>query len=214
MTGQNTWILIAAVSYLLGAIPTAWLVGRYHGIDIFAVGSGNMGATNVNRALGGRAALPVALLDVGKGVLAILLARALAPQQAHEATVLAALAATVGHNWSLIATLLTRRLRGGKGAAVIFGALLLIALPTAPWLIVGCLLLAGVLLWRTRYVSLAVLAGIGLALLWLMVLTDQGLLPEVYYHYAAWTAVLVVVRFLGNIRRLLTGTERRFGKRV
>ena len=207
MTDTATWLLIAALGYLIGSIPTAWLVARRHGVDIFAVGSGNMGGTNVARAVSARAGQLVGLLDMAKCLVAILFARALAPTQPDEATVLAALVCMLGHNWSLTVLLLTGRLRGGKGAAVVFASLLLIA----PQLLLVGALVGFVILRLTRYVSLAVLVGLGLALLWLLVLVRDGALPPVYNVYAAFVALLILLRFAGNIRRLLAGNERRLG---
>ena len=209
MTDSTTWILLVAViSYLLGSIPTAWIIARMHGVNIFTVGSGNMGGTNVARAVGTRAGQIVGLLDMAKGIVAILLARALAPEQIHEATVLAALACMLGHNWSLFVLLLTRQLRGGKGAAVVFGSLLLIA----PLQFLVCALVGFLILQQTRYVSLAVLTGLGLMMLWILLLVNAGELAPVYNWYAVLVALLIFLRFLGNIRRLLAGAERRYGE--
>ena len=208
MTDSTTWILVAAISYLLGSIPTAWIIARMHGVNIFTVGSGNMGGTNVARAVGTRAGQIVGLLDMAKGIVAILLARALAPEQIHEATVLAALACMLGHNWSLFVLLLTRQLRGGKGAAVVFGSLLLIA----PLQFLVCALVGLLILRQTRYVSLAVLTGLGLMMLWILLLVNAGELAPAYNWYAVLVALLIFLRFLGNIRRLLAGAERRYGE--
>ncbi len=120
-------VLISVVSYVIGSFPTAYLIGRTKGIDIFKVGSGNMGATNVIRALGFRYGALVWAIDAAKGVLAILLARQLAPDFQTTASVLAAVAAVAGHNWSLLATLLTGSIRGGKGAATAMGTFLFLA---------------------------------------------------------------------------------------
>ncbi len=208
MTDNTTWILVAVISYLLGSIPTAWVIARLHGVNIFTVGSGNMGGTNVARAVGTRAGQIVGLLDMAKGIVAILLARALAPEQIHEATVLAALACMLGHNWSLFVLLLTRQLRGGKGAAIVFGSLLLIA----PLQFLVCALVGFLILRQTRYVSLAVLTGLGLMMLWILLLVNAGELAPVYNWYAVLVALLIFLRFLGNIRRLLAGAERRYGE--
>lgn len=204
-------LIVVVMSYLFGSIPTAYLVARTKGIDIFAVGSGNMGATNVARALGTKWGLAVLLFDIFKGVLAIFISQQLMPGSKAAATTISAIAVTIGHNWSLFATLLTGTLRGGKGAAVAFGTLLMIA-PIQ--VLVGMALVFGLVIARTRYVSLAVLATFALSTAWLVVLVLQRQLPNEFFYYSIILAVMLVIRFRDNIQRLLTGTERRFGERV
>ncbi len=127
--------LLTAAAYLTGAIPTAYLVARYwRGVDIRTTGSGNVGAVNTFKAAGLRPGITVLLLDIAKGaaVMALILALDLEP----EAAFAAALAVTLGHNFSIFL-----RLKGGKGVAVVFGlsfvifpvltALALITLPIA-----------------------------------------------------------------------------------
>lgn len=203
-------VLISAVSYIIGSFPTAYLLGRTKGIDIFKVGSGNMGATNVIRALGFRYGALVWAVDALKGVLAILLARQLAPDFETTASVLAAVAAVAGHNWSLLATILTGSIRGGKGAATAMGTFLFLA----PSLLVALVFSAGMLIvLLTRYVSLGVLSAVAIAGVALVVLVFGGWIEPVYslYLLVAW---MVFVRHRGNIVRLLAGTERRLGERA
>ncbi len=203
-------VLISVVSYVIGSFPTAYLIGRTKGIDIFKVGSGNMGATNVIRALGFRYGVLVWAIDAAKGVLAILLARQVAPDFQTTASVLAAVAAVAGHNWSLLATILTGSIRGGKGAATAMGTFLFLA----PSLLVALVFSVGMLIvLLTRYVSLGVLSGVALAGVALVVLVFGGWIEPVYslYLLVAW---MVFVRHRGNIVRLLAGTERRLGERA
>ncbi len=128
-------VLLTAAAYLVGAIPTAYLVARYwRGVDIRAVGSGNAGAVNTFKSAGLWPGVAVLLLDMAKGaaVMALILALDLEPEGAFAA----ALAVTLGHNFSILL-----RLKGGKGVAVVFGlslvifpiitALALITLPIA-----------------------------------------------------------------------------------
>ncbi|MGQ9890141.1 MAG: glycerol-3-phosphate acyltransferase [Aggregatilineales bacterium] len=204
------WAAVVAASYLLGAIPTAYLVCRAHGVDIFTVGSGNMGATNVARALNLWWGIAVWLMDMGKGVLAILLARLLLPHDPAAATAVGALAAIVGHNWSVFVVRLTGRLRGGKGASIAFAALALIA----PHVVLVVSLIGGAILLATRYVSLTVLVMLGLATVWIVVLSSQNALAWEYALYALLALSLTLYRFRDNIQRLLRGTERRLGDRV
>ncbi|MEO8397897.1 MAG: glycerol-3-phosphate acyltransferase [Chloroflexota bacterium] len=206
-------ILVVVISYLLGSVPTAYLVGRFRHVNIFEIGSGNMGATNVVRATGGLGwGLLVWFFDSSKGILAMLIAsKLLLPENAVAASVLAAIVAIIGHNWSLFATLLTGTIRGGKGAATVFGTLLLI-IPLN--FIAVLLIIAGLIIALTRYVSLAVLIMFGLAVAWMIVMISQHIIPFEYLFYALAITSLILIRFRENIQRILAGTERRFGERA
>jgi len=203
-------VLVIAIGYVIGSFPTAYLVARTRGVDIFAVGSGNMGATNVSRAIGMRYGLLVWAIDGVKGILAILLARLIVPDYQTTASVLAAVSAVAGHNWSLLATLLTGSIRGGKGAATAMGTFVLLA-PTLLVALVLAVAMAIVLL--TRYVSLGVLTAVAVAGIAFLALVIAGWMDPVYtvYLLAGW---MVFVRHRGNIVRLLAGTERRLGERA
>lgn len=217
--------LIILVSYLLGSIPVAYLVCRLNSINIFAVGSGNMGATNVIRALTAKYTqrlddergriigiawgLVAWFFDSLKGVVAILIAAAFLPQNHTLATVVAAFFAIIGHTLSIWAWRITGRLRGGKGAATAFGCLILIV---PPQIIAAMLLLGMIVVGLTRYVSLAVLLIFGMATAWMIVLFTQRAVPVEYLLFTLAMAALLFVRFRENIQRLLAGTERRLGE--
>lgn len=110
-------MLAIVVAYLLGSIPSAYLIGRWlKGLDIREAGDGRLGAAAVRRRAGLFAGVIVAIMDVGKGVAAVFLAKALGLPLAVVAA--AGLVAVVGHNWSLFL-----RFKGGKGALVTFGVL-------------------------------------------------------------------------------------------
>ncbi|MFI5025074.1 MAG: glycerol-3-phosphate 1-O-acyltransferase PlsY [Alphaproteobacteria bacterium] len=191
-----TWPFLAAAvaGYLLGSIPFGLLLTRLAGMgDIRKIGSGNIGATNVlrtgNRAL---AALTL-LLDGGKGAAAVLLGARFGPDTA----VLAGAGAIVGHLFPL-----WLGFKGGKGVATGLGVLLAAAFPAglaacATWLAVAFLF---------RYSSLAALASFALSPLYGWLLGD----PQIA-QLAAFVAVLVFIRHLGNIRRLLKGEEPKIG---
>ena len=205
-------LLVVVISYLLGSIPTAYLVGRMRHVNIFEIGSGNMGATNVIRATGGIGwGLVVWFFDSTKGIIAMLIASRLMPENPVAATVLAAIVAVIGHNWSLFATLLTGTIRGGKGAATAFGTLILIV-PLQ--LIAVMLLICGVIIAVTRYISLGVLVMFGLAVVWLLLMISQHVIPFDYLFYALGITALILLRFRENIQRIAAGTERRFGERA
>ncbi len=205
-------ILVVAVSYLLGSIPTAYFVGRLRHVNIFEVGSGNMGATNVIRATGGIGwGILVWFFDSCKGILAMLIATKIMTDNPAAGMTIAAVVSIVGHNWSLFATLLTGTLRGGKGAATTFGTLLLIM----PFHVIAAMLvLCGFIIALTRYVSLGVLLMFALGVTWLLVLVSQHIIPYEYTFYALAVSGLILLRFRENIQHLLDGTERRFGERA
>ncbi|GAB4516184.1 MAG: glycerol-3-phosphate 1-O-acyltransferase PlsY [Anaerolineae bacterium] len=206
-----TVLAVVILSYLLGSTPTAYLVAKTQKVDIFKVGSGNMGATNVTRALGFRWGLFVMLIDILKGVVAIYLSRQILHDNKALATTLSAITVVIGHNWSLFATILTGTLRGGKGAATTFGTLLMVApIPV----IITTAIIAGVIIAITRYVSLAVLVAFSLATLWMIVLILQEQLESILLLYILTIAVMIFVRFRPNIQRLANGTERRLGERA
>lgn len=193
-------VLLIALAYLLGSIPFGYLLVRiFRKQDIRAQGSGNIGATNVARSGGKGLGVATLLLDVAKGLLAVELARHLGPGS-YEIAAWAALAAVAGHIfpvWLLF--------RGGKGVATALGVFIALA-PQAAALVF--LVFLGIFL-LTRYVSLASIVA-------------AGTFPLFGFHFvrqrtpAVVTAfllipVLVIVKHHGNIRRLLNGTENRFG---
>lgn len=200
ITGAMALTLVA--SYFLGAIPTSYIVARgLAGIDLRQHGSCNLGATNLYRCLGWRYAIPVGLFDVAKGTVPVVL---LAPL-ASEATMFAVacgISAVVGHVFSVFV-----RFRGGKGVATAAGVVLGLT-PIA--LALAFVVWAG-LVWLTGYVSLGSIAGAALLPLAVFVLhPDERALTWVYAGIAAF----VVWAHRANIRRLLTGTENRFGRRA
>jgi len=201
---------IAAIccAYLLGSIPSSAIAGRLAGVDLRRHGSGNLGFTNVLRVLGARAAAPVLIVDAGKGVAAVLIARHAGspgwPLGPETTALLAGLAAIAGHIWSVFA-----RFRGGKGvatAAGVFGALAPLAacVSIAVWLAVVL---------TTRYVSLASIAAAVLLPIAIAVSRAASGAPQAVPLLVASIviAALVVVTHRANIGRLMNGTENRFG---
>ncbi|HVO42301.1 MAG TPA: glycerol-3-phosphate 1-O-acyltransferase PlsY [Aggregatilineales bacterium] len=198
------------ISYIIGSFPTAYIVGKINHINIFEVGSGNMGANNIMRALGLKWAVLVYLVDSGKGVLAILIARLLG--EAVSSSVIAAIAVVIGHNWSVLATIITGKLRGGKGVATACGTWLMLA---PYWqLFVVALSAWGAVVLLTRYVSLGALVAVAIMVVWTFVLIFSAAIPAVYSVYVVLVSVMIYVRHWANIRALLTGRERRLGQRA
>ncbi|MFW6200956.1 MAG: glycerol-3-phosphate 1-O-acyltransferase PlsY [Gemmatimonadota bacterium] len=194
------WPFVAA-SYLIGAVPTSYLVGRLaRGIDLREHGSGNLGATNAFRVLGGRLALPVLVFDIVKGWFPAFAFPRWDGAAAEWALVYGAVA-VVGHVFSAYV-----RFRGGKGVATAGGVLIALAplaaaVGVAVWAIVVAL---------TRIVSLASLvAAIGLPV---AVYLLRG--ADAVFGLTLGLAVFVVFAHRSNIRRLLRGEEHRFGRRT
>jgi glycerol-3-phosphate acyltransferase PlsY len=192
------WLLAA---YLLGATPTAYLAGRVaRGIDLREHGSKNLGATNVYRVLGWRWAIPVALIDIGKGAVPVAW---LAPMAGGGLWLAVALggAAVLGHIFSPFVGF-----KGGKGVATAAGVFLALA----PLAVAVALPLWGACLWLTGYVSLSsILAAAAFpVLVWL---TRGRADPALWASVAL--AALIVLSHRSNIRRLLAGTENRFRTR-
>ena len=192
------WLI---ASYLLGSIPTSLLVARLAaGIDLRKVGSGNLGATNLYRQLGWRYAIPVALLDIAKGTIpTVLFSKALNGGMLTAAVL--GVMAVIGHVFSIFVGF-----KGGKGVATSAGVILGLA-PVG----FGCSLVAWVLMVRlTGYVSVgSIIAAIVFPIAaWIGDITTR---PIILVFVAMSAAVVLLHR--QNIRRLLQGTENRFGKR-
>ncbi len=196
MTGGLAAAAAAALGYVLGSFPSGYLVARaVRGVDVRAVGSGNVGATNVVRAAGWAPGLLVLFLDAGKGALAVLLAQALFPQ-APLLPALAGLSAFWGH-----VAPVWLGFRGGKGVATALGVLAVLV-PAAA--LAGVLAYALVFL-LSRVSSLASLvagpAALAAAALWPGTRLAVGLTLALYLGML-WT-------HRGNIRRLWRRVERR-----
>ncbi|HMG87648.1 MAG TPA: glycerol-3-phosphate 1-O-acyltransferase PlsY [Terracidiphilus sp.] len=202
--------LIVALGYLLGSIPTGYLLVRlFRHEDIRSVGSGNIGATNVLRSGGKGLGAATFLLDVLKGAAAVwlgaFLASKLAPSMPfRDAQAVAAVSAVLGHMFPV-----WLRFRGGKGVATGFGVFL-VAAPLAALASIG---LFAVVLLLTRYVSLASILGAASfpVFAWFFV---HGEKPLLYIAAQIFVASLIILKHHQNIRRLATGTESRFGART
>ncbi len=213
-------LFIAIVSFLIGSIPTGLIISRAKGVDIRKIGSGNIGATNVLRALGKEAALITLAGDITKGIIPV----ALTPFVIDHLGVqykfydiqllgivftgntilllqaLAGLSAVLGHNFSVFLNF-----HGGKGVATSIGIMLAVS-PHAGLMVVTAWLMTAS--W-TRFSSLSALVAFGLSPLFVYAIdpvTEKiGL--------AVILAVLIFLRHKGNIGRLLRGEEDRIGKK-
>lgn len=201
--------LLIFAAYLLGSIPTGYLVGRYlKGIDIREHGSGSTGATNVLRTVGKSAALAVLLIDLLKGVASLALVTltySLLPEEslpAHWYTWLitaSALSAIIGHSKSI-----WLNFTGGKSVATALGILLVMN----PFVALGTLACFGTTLGISRIVSLSSIAG-AIAVNILMVVLAQ---PIPYCIFAAIAGLYVILRHKTNIQRLVAGIEPKIGQ--
>lgn len=192
---------VVAAAYLLGAVPFGVLVARCldRGVDLRKTGSGNIGATNVARTLGKGPGILTLLLDAGKGAASVLLAAALAQPGDPLLPAVAGGAAFLGHLFPV-----WLGFRGGKGVATALGVVLAIS-PAAAGVLV---LLFAAAFAATRYVSLgSLVAAAGLVPAMLLL---RAPIPHVVL--SAGIGSLVFWAHRENIRRLLAGEERRFGR--
>lgn len=202
-------VVAVVLGYLLGAIPFGLILGRLtRGIDIRDYGSHRTGATNALRTLGGRIAALVFILDVAKGVAAVLLARMIlvsGPTGSLEWVAAAAgFAAVVGHIWSVFI-----RFTGGRGVATSTGALGAMA-PLALLILAPIVVFV---IWRWRFVSLGSIAGSLLSPVVAAVLAGVGATSWAAVGYALAAGLLVTWAHSDNIARLRAGTERRIGQK-
>ena len=199
------YALTVLEAYLLGAIPTGYLVARSNrNVDLLRLGSGRTGTTNVLRTMGWKAAAVVFLGDFGKGVLAVLVARVLSGGDPVVETV-AALAAIFGHTFSIYIGF-----KGGRGVATGVGGLAAIA----PLAALVAAAIAFTTIGISRYVSLGSILGACSAPVTVAVLVFAAGESPVRLIYAFLGALFVVVSHKDNIGRLLKGTERKLGEHV
>lgn len=212
------FMAVALMGYLLGSIPFGVIIGRRSAkIDVRQLGSGKTGATNVLRAAGKKAAALVLILDLLKGLLAVVFAGLIFGEDylvvggsglwwlTRSAQVLTALAAIAGHNWPIFL-----KFKGGRGTATFFGGLFALCPPAAIFggevLILG----AGI----TRYASLGSIAGVVGAFAILIPLTIINGFPIEFLAYALIGAIFIIVMHRDNIVRLLSGKERKIGEKA
>ena len=220
------YLATALAAYLLGSIPTGFLVAKAKGIDIRSVGSGNIGATNAMRVLGKPAGIFVLLADAAKGFVAVGLGFLVwlfhfCPIMDHYyetglnesavnqsfglvegLKVLAGICAVLGHNYPC-----WLKFKGGKGIATTAGVFLALA----PWAVLIALVVFILAVLLTKYVSIgSIAAAVALpAAVWIM--TPQNVLLGVI---ATALGVMAIYKHKGNIQRLMAGTENRMGKKT
>ncbi len=208
LAGIALTLAAALGSYLLGAVPIGLLVGKVFGsVDVRESGSGRTGATNVLRTLGWKAAVPVVLLDLFKGSVAVIASGFIADTPGEVA---GAVAVVVGHSRSVFIGF-----GGGRGVIPAGGAALALVWPAAIiGTIVGILIIA-----LTRYVSLGSLLGTATCVGIMVAFAVLGLAPPlldavpfIVGPLAVVGGAIIIYAHRDNIQRLIRGTERRFGQ--
>lgn len=204
-----TFCLVSSgiIGYLIGSFPTGYIVGRLRGVDIRTVGSGNVGATNVTRVLGKQFGYPVFVVDFLKGLVPLLLARAIAhryqldPFATDWCVAVAGFFAVIGHSYPV-----WLGFKGGKGVATSLGLIFGIN-----WIAALIMFAVWIVLFKvTRYVSVAsIIAAGALPIAMVALLLLHQLQTSVLVYFALLLTVIVVFRHRSNMSRLLSGTEPR-----
>jgi acyl phosphate:glycerol-3-phosphate acyltransferase len=202
-----SYLIAAAAAYLLGSIPTGFLVAKAKGIDIRAVGSGNIGATNAFRVLGRPAGIFVLLVDALKGFAAVWLASkifwtlSVSESVLDTSRIIAGICAVLGHNYTC-----WLKFKGGKGIATTAGVYLALApaalgIALATWIVLALV---------TRYVSVASIVAAASLPIGVWFTTHNVLLLVVTTALSS----LAIFKHKKNIQRLKNGTENRIGRKV
>ena len=205
MNTALVYLLSVAAAYLIGSIPFGFLIGKMRGVDVRAVGSKNIGATNVYRTVGHGWGLLAFFCDFLKGLLPTLGAQAAAARHAGNSALaylpLAVGVMTVaGHMWTCF-----MRFKGGKGIATGFG--MLVAL--VPWLVLAAFGLWAAVVWISHYISLGSIlaAAFLLVAVWFPILGSPGWhnLPQCVL--VAFVSAFAIWKHRSNIQRLVKGCE-------
>lgn len=204
-------LVIFVISYLLGSIPTSIIVGKLlRGIDIREHGSGNAGGTNVFRVLGWKPGVFVMVFDAFKGFAAAFWVSQIAlspiPIEHELVQIIAGLAAIVGHIWTIFAGF-----KGGKGVGTAAGMLLALF----PIALLICLAIFAIMLFSTKIVSISsITAAVSLPIILTIFRYAVGIeVATSLYIFGFFAAALIVFTHRSNIKRLLNGTENKFGKK-
>ena len=206
---MEAWIYaaVALAAYFLGSIPTGYIVAKAKGVDIRSAGSGNIGATNVFRVLGKTAGIIVLVIDASKGFLApwfapafasALSSGALTGEQVDYVSIIAGIGVILGHNYTC-----WLKFKGGKGIATSAGAVLALFPAAFAVVLVLWLVVFGI----SKYVSLASLAAAVALPLTAWLLHSSARMTWL----AIFMSALAIYKHKANIKRLMDGTENRFG---
>ena len=199
------------IAYFIGSFPTGYLFGRFNGIDLRKVGSGNVGATNVTRVLGKKFGYPVFLIDFCKGLVPVFLAGAIANRcgltsfATDICIAIAGIFSVIGHSYPV-----WLRFKGGKGVATSLGVIFGIS-----WIAALIMCAAWIVMFKvTRYVSVAsIAAAIALPVAMMTLSFLHNLRSPVFVYFSWCLAAIVVIRHRSNLSRLLNGSEPRFARK-
>jgi glycerol-3-phosphate acyltransferase PlsY len=202
---MSAWaaVMVGVVAgYLFGGIPFGLIVGRLAGVgDVRQRGSGKIGFTNSLRTMGWKWAMIVVVGDITKGAAAVLIGRMVLEDP--WAAALAGVAAVLGHIFPVYAGF-----RGGRGVATAFGAFLAVSPPAALVVVAFSIAILAIF----RYASLMSVVGVFVGFLAVVSLVYLGQLAAPYLWFGLFTMLAVEISHVGNIRRLLAGTEPKLGQ--
>ncbi|MDA1128672.1 MAG: glycerol-3-phosphate 1-O-acyltransferase PlsY [Chloroflexi bacterium] len=207
MDGQSEaaqYSVVMPLAYLLGSISWGYMLMQLKmGVDVREYGSGSTGMSNVLRTGGVRLAAVVLTLDIAKGVIAVLIARAVIGTTAAEVS--AALLVLVGHNWPVFL-----QFKGGRGILTALGGLVIMA--PLPAILATATFLAVVGL--SRYISLGSVIGVVIGAISVLVLALADVHSNTYMVYGFIACGIIIWQHRGNIQRIRQGNERRIGQQT
>ena len=196
------YLLMILMGYLMGSMPTGLVIGWiFRRIDVRTYGSGKTGMTNVLRTAGLPAAALVLFLDMGKAIMAVVIARIVTDSPRLEAA--SGIFILIGHIWSVFI-----KFGGGRGTAPGWGALIILSPIAGLVATVSGLFLV----WTTRYVSVGSMVGCSLGCVTLIILAILGDVHLEYIFYGVVGGSLVISKHIDNIKMLRKGTERKLGR--
>lgn len=192
-------LITIIVTYLIGSFSSAYLLGKvFRNIDIRGFGSGNSGTTNAIRVMGGKIGILTFVLDLLKGIIAVLVGRFIL---GYNGGLIGAFFAVIGHNWPIFIGF-----RGGKGVATSLGALLMYS----PLGTIISVFVALVIFLRTKYVSLGSMVFLSLVPIISSIIEKE--FNKQFFILSLLLAIMAIIRHKDNIDRLLSGTENKFGR--
>ncbi|TYT22487.1 glycerol-3-phosphate 1-O-acyltransferase PlsY [Dictyoglomus thermophilum] len=195
-------VILVIVSYLLGSIPSALIVGKlWKGIDVRKHGSGNLGATNVLRVLGWGPAILVAIMDVGKGILAVYLAQTFLHND-YLFILLCIIAAVIGHSFPIFA-----EFKGGRSVGVSFGILFYLFPKSSIIIFVIAIIIVAI----TQYKSVA---SITCAVIYPFLLYSIEKPPVEYLTGIILVCIFIIYRHIPNVKRLIKGGEHKISWKI
>jgi glycerol-3-phosphate acyltransferase PlsY len=197
----NNSLFVGIISYLIGNFSSSYILGKiFQNKDIRNYGSGNAGATNALRVFGKKIGLVTFILDVFKGILAVLIGGVLLGEKGR---LIAGIFVVLGHDWPVLL-----KFKGGKGIATSLGVIL-----TLHWLTaVICIVTGALFIIKTRYVSLGSITAAGIAPL-AGALVNRPFNRE-YFITILFLAILAIFKHRSNISRLINGKEFKLGQKV